>query len=156
MQTPPTSGLVIGKAYGYVTRVRGGVTQALVFRHPDPAGGYQIPKGTIEPGETAEQAVLRELWEETGLRDLRLVREVAVDLYTWEGELHERHFFHLTCDEPRDAWDHAVSGAGEETGLVFSYFWVSAPDEVPLLANHGDYLHLALAATTNPSAQTER
>ena len=38
----------------------------LLFRHPQ--AGVQLVKGSIEPGETAQQAALRELWEETGVR----------------------------------------------------------------------------------------
>ncbi len=38
----------------------------LVFRHPED-GNMQLPKGTIEPGESPEAAVRRELLEESGL-----------------------------------------------------------------------------------------
>lgn len=37
----------------------------LLFEHPN--AGIQIPAGTVEAGETPEQAVLREIKEETGL-----------------------------------------------------------------------------------------
>ena len=40
-----------------------------------PAGRYSTLAGFVEPGESAEQAVVREVWEETGLqvRDVRYV-----------------------------------------------------------------------------------
>ena len=38
----------------------------LVFRHPGD-GNTQLPKGTIEPGESPEVAVRRELLEESGI-----------------------------------------------------------------------------------------
>lgn len=40
----------------------------LVQRGHDPeAGRWSLPGGRIEPGESDEQAVIREVWEETGL-----------------------------------------------------------------------------------------
>lgn len=34
-----------------------------------PGGEYwSLPAGAIEPGETPEEAVIREVWEETGLK----------------------------------------------------------------------------------------
>ncbi len=42
--------------------------ELLLFQHPH--AGIQFPAGTLEPGETPEQAVLREAWEETGVEGL--------------------------------------------------------------------------------------
>jgi 8-oxo-dGTP diphosphatase len=40
----------------------------MILRGHDPGRGlWSIPGGRIEPGETAEEAVVREVWEETGL-----------------------------------------------------------------------------------------
>jgi hypothetical protein len=39
----------IKKAYGYVTRIKNGETQVLVFQHPIREAGIQIPKGTVMP-----------------------------------------------------------------------------------------------------------
>jgi 8-oxo-dGTP diphosphatase len=36
-------------------------------RHPPAAGRWTVPGGKVEPGESAEQACVRELSEETGL-----------------------------------------------------------------------------------------
>jgi 8-oxo-dGTP pyrophosphatase MutT (NUDIX family) len=47
--------------------------QLLVFRHPNPRAGIQVPAGTVEPGESLHAAVLREAAEETGLADLAIV-----------------------------------------------------------------------------------
>jgi 8-oxo-dGTP diphosphatase len=49
----------------------------LVLRANPPAQGlWSIPGGRVEPGETAHDAVVRELLEETGLAG-RVVREVG-------------------------------------------------------------------------------
>lgn len=44
----------------------------LIKRHRDDRNYFVVPGGGIEPGETPEQACLRELDEETSLRALRI------------------------------------------------------------------------------------
>jgi len=39
---------------------------------------YILPKGRLEPGEAIEEAALREVAEEAGLRDLRLLTKLGV------------------------------------------------------------------------------
>ncbi len=56
----------IEKVTAFITRSSGDSQQLLLLKHPH--AGIQIPAGTVEPGETPEQAVLREVCEETGLR----------------------------------------------------------------------------------------
>ena len=138
----------VRKAYGYVTRIQNGATQVLVFRHPllsIPEGGIQIPKGTVHADETPLEAVKREIIEETGLTDFTVEREIAVD--QWEGlhdgihEQHERHFFLLNVRHAPDEWNHVVTGAGEDTGMRFYYFWITSPTEVEIAPHHADHLH---------------
>ena len=40
----------------------------LLIHWPPPRDSFDFPKGTIEPGETSEQACLREVFEETGYK----------------------------------------------------------------------------------------
>ena len=49
----------------FVTRESERGMQLLLFEHP--YAGNQIPAGTVDPGETPEQAAIRESHEETGL-----------------------------------------------------------------------------------------
>ena len=64
-------GEYLPKVTAFVTRPGPGGEELLLFRHPN--AGIQIPAGTVEEGETIEQAVLREVAEETGLENVRLV-----------------------------------------------------------------------------------
>jgi 8-oxo-dGTP pyrophosphatase MutT (NUDIX family) len=58
----------LGKVTAFITRKGAAGDELLLLRHPH--AGVQIPAGTIEPGETPEQAVLREVREETGITRL--------------------------------------------------------------------------------------
>jgi 8-oxo-dGTP pyrophosphatase MutT (NUDIX family) len=46
--------------------IKEGEPQELVFKHPIPEAGIQIPKGTAKENEDTYQAVMREMEEETG------------------------------------------------------------------------------------------
>ena len=66
------------KAFAYITQGH----RLLVFTHPDaPEAGTQVPAGTIEHGETPEDAALREAREETGLSLLTVVRFLGTSRY---------------------------------------------------------------------------
>jgi len=105
----------------------------LVFDHPED-GGMQLPKGTVEPGESPEDAVRRELQEESGiayagpLESLgTLDRECEAGV---EGNVH-RHpqLWHLFLMRAvgvlPERFDHVASGSPEEDGLVFAFSWLA-------------------------------
>jgi 8-oxo-dGTP pyrophosphatase MutT (NUDIX family) len=56
------------KVTAFVTRTSGSRRELLVFRHP--TAGVQLPAGTVNPNEAPEDAVSREVTEETGLSAL--------------------------------------------------------------------------------------
>jgi bis(5'-nucleosidyl)-tetraphosphatase len=50
---------------------------------------WDLPKGHIEKGETEAKAMRREVFEETGIKDLKLVskfREVIKYFFRWQGK----------------------------------------------------------------------
>lgn len=73
------------KVTAFVTRGPIQTRELLVFRHP--VGGVQLPAGTVEDGEPAQTAVLRETWEETGLEAVTIVGSIGVETSTLTGDL---------------------------------------------------------------------
>jgi 8-oxo-dGTP diphosphatase len=117
----------------------------LVFSHPyEPEAGIQVPAGTIEEGESPEQAVLREAFEETGLTGLVLdefLGEQERDMADFgREEIHHRYFYHLRYQgEPQAVWQHAERYPSDShEPHIFEFFWATFPDGVPeLIADHG-------------------
>ena len=68
--------MVLEKVTAFVVRTGALGRELLVFKHP--TAGIQLPAGTVEPGEPVEKAVVREVWEETGLQ-VRIVRKTGVE-----------------------------------------------------------------------------
>ena len=74
----------LGKVTAFITRKTQNEVELLLLKHPH--AGVQIPGGTVEPEETPEQAVLREVQEETGLQDIRIKKYLgAIDELRAEG-----------------------------------------------------------------------
>jgi 8-oxo-dGTP diphosphatase len=136
---------VVEKAIAYVTN--GG--RLLVFSHPHhPEAGIQVPAGTVEPGESPEEAVLREAHEETGLDGLEIQSYLGVrehDLSAQgRAERLRYHFFHLTLrGHPPTRWynyeEHPSDGSPGP--ILFEFFWAELPDGVPELSGgQGEFL----------------
>jgi 8-oxo-dGTP pyrophosphatase MutT (NUDIX family) len=107
----------------------------LVFHHPEDRG-MQLPKGTVEPGEAPEDAVRRELLEESGiayegaLRPLGTLERFCEAGVEGNKYRHPQlwHVFLMRTEAPLpEAFDHVAVGSPEEDGLVFSFSWL-APD----------------------------
>lgn len=129
------------KAFAYITHQQ----RLLVFSHPYASeAGIQVPAGTIEAGETPEEAVLREAFEETGLTGLVLdtfLGEQERDVTDFgRNEIHHRYFYHLRYQgELLVKWRHEERFSSDNSGVhVFEFFWVSLPYNGPqLIADHG-------------------
>lgn len=136
---------VIQKVVAYITHG----DRLLVFRHTEhPEAGIQVPGGTLEPGESPDEAVLREAQEETGLDALEIrallgVQEIDLAQFGLEG-LQRRYVYHLELrGGAPDTWLHYESTPSDGTPgpIEFEFFWVRFPDEVPELAgDQGEFL----------------
>jgi 8-oxo-dGTP diphosphatase len=132
------------RVLAYVTRERDGATELLVFNHRDyPQAGTQVPAGRIDPGETLEEGLRRELHEEAGLDRVRIVRELPI-LGDWASRSrYENHAFEVRADEPTpDFFEHVVHGDGDDAGLVFAYRWVGVDTEITLWEGDPTYTQL--------------
>lgn len=91
------------------------IRSILVFRHP--SAGIQLVKGGIEPGESAEKAAIRELFEETGITSA-----VKEHLGVWDSGYKGQIWAVLICEAGglEDRWVHRTKDGG---GNDFSFFW---------------------------------
>ncbi|WP_049927817.1 NUDIX hydrolase [Halopiger goleimassiliensis] len=143
----------VQKACAYVTRSTG---ELLVFDGPG-HDALQIPKGTLEPGESPREALFREVLEETGLGTLNGVSHLTTDVWTRRRsppKRYVRHFFHATVHEPRDGWTHVVTDGGEEDGAAFELFWIDPSSAGEFALDLDAYVHLLPSADGAETAAT--
>src|SRR5215216_798931 len=98
--------VAIHKTLAYITNAQ----RLLVFRQPAfPEAGIQVPGGTLEPGETPIDGVLREGTEETGIADLTVSTFLGKHINTnsFNNTVYHSYFFHLPCPgTPPETWQH--------------------------------------------------
>ncbi len=131
----------------YVTRPSDAGPQLLVFEHvaddPSHPSGVQVPAGGKTAFEAVETAALREVEEESGLTGLtfqaqlgaveRGVRDPAGPSITT--------YVHVTAPAGGPpAWEHTVSGEGEDAGMTFACRWEPLPLGFDLAAGQAAYL----------------
>lgn len=105
-----------------------------MFDHIDVDAGTQVPAGGIHEGEAPEEAVLRELAEESGLTTVVIVRKLGE---AWnrsepghvppglEEQIH--HVFHLRLPgtPDQDAWDWDERSGGTNVQHTFTFRWTT-------------------------------
>lgn len=123
-----------------------GLYELLLFRHPDCSEApIQIPGGGVEPQESLEAALHREILEECGLSELMVLRKLGVAQICWRQPrklVSHRHCFLLQATQATpDVWEHCVQGDGMDAGMKFSYFWHRPATDFRLPADLGYFLY---------------
>ncbi len=131
---------VVKKVLAYIYR---NPEEVLVFNHLlYPEVSPQVICGTVEESEGLEEAVLREIFEESGLRLknpalLKTASYIRKDL----NQLHERNIFELFDVNLPDKWKHVVSSGEEDQGMEFEFYWLSTNEaKLKLVGEMGLYL----------------
>jgi len=100
----------------------------MIFRR----GKWDLPKGKLDKGEKIEDCAIREVEEETGLRDVKLRSPLIVTYHTYhEGTkfiLKESHWFTMTITGA-----HTLTPQTEED--IFDIKWVNPAEVKSYLSN---------------------
>jgi 8-oxo-dGTP pyrophosphatase MutT (NUDIX family) len=137
------------KVVAYITR-RTDRIQLLVFEHRDfPEAGLQVPAGTVEPGEDPVAALHREIYEESGLRDLRLIRKLG-ESEERQWDCYRRYYWLNAPMQTREQWSwttndfHDEAHRARNAPLVFSFHWTDLTHATALAGNQHRLLHRVL------------
>jgi len=87
-------------AGGVVIREEKGVIKIALLKTNE-FKDYSLPKGTYEKGETVEQTAIREIQEETGLQNIKLIRKLGVkERYSYKKTVWKttHYFLFITKD----------------------------------------------------------
>jgi 8-oxo-dGTP pyrophosphatase MutT (NUDIX family) len=119
-------GIPLRAAGGLVWR-RASVGLELLLIRRDRHGGdeWSLPKGKLDPGEGFEEAALREVEEETGVR-ARILRFAGVMQYLVQGRNKVVCFWDMEAVGP---------GVAKDDGEVAEVRWVSRDEALRLLSH---------------------
>ncbi len=119
-----------GVASDYYVASGGIITRAdqVLLLHKHQLDEYVLPKGHVEPGETLEQAALREAREETGYHNLRVLAQLGLPLraeFSLKGRrtVRDETYFLMALDDeaPAAALDYDDADYDKQ---VFDRLWV--------------------------------
>lgn len=134
------------KVLAYILRTKNEIDEVLVFDHRDfPEAGTQIIGGTVDPGEDLIGALLREIFEESGLQFSAsdIIKKLGETQYQRRDikELNHRHYFLIHSNNLSDTWAHTVHSDGQDNGMVFHFYWMTlSKAKEELTGNFGELI----------------
>jgi len=104
----------------------------LLLRHPNARGKidqyWNFPKGHVEKGETWEDTLRRETWEETGIKSLKIIP----DFYVWNK------YFYRAIGREREK--RKKSKVGINIFKIVTYYLAETKSKIIKLSHeHEDY-----------------
>ena len=122
------TGKVHRKVYGlFIRETSGENTKLLVYTAPD--GMFRFPGGTVEDDENLLTGLKRELQEEVGNCDFKVLRALGSHRY-YKPDVHkyvERHDYLLQATIPLpDTFSFTVQSDDKDAGMIFDYHWIGS------------------------------
>ncbi|MFN6565013.1 MAG: NUDIX hydrolase [Nostoc sp. ChiSLP01] len=131
------------KVIAYITNK----DELMVFVHTDfPEAGIQVPAGTVEESEEPSEAVMREIFEESGIRGVRLIELLGIYQYNmspYREEIQERYVYHLELTEPTPStWRHwEMYSSTNKKSIAFDFYWLKLDgSDLDLAVGQGYFL----------------
>ncbi len=120
------------KVLAYLTRTHQGHTELLVLRRMNGEKQLlEVPGGNVGPNERPEEALYRQVEEETGLVHLKFNCLLLRDSYFHPArrQKQDRYFFHVeSLENPPHQWQHTVQSFGGDNGETLELFWMPLMD----------------------------
>ncbi len=141
-------------AGGVVARIERGMVQIALVREKD-FGGFVLPKGGVEPGETIEEAAHREIREESGLDSVEFLKHLdtlercSYEKHLWSVNHYGLYYTEQVKGEILDTANH-YDMAWFIIDELPEMFW---PDELTLLQAHRKPVYDAVIAHKNPKSR---
>lgn len=117
--------------------------ELLVFDHcKHPEVSPQVIGGSLDFGESSEAAVVREVYEEAGIKIENPKLIGSFPYYRADIDQKQiRHVFEIISNGLSNEWTHIVSSGEEDEGMEFRFYWLRIEDaREHLVADMGIYL----------------
>ena len=125
-------------AGGYVINSHGQLL--MIYRHKK----WDLPKGKIEPNETSEEAAIREVEEETGVKGLQIIRPLQPSFHMYH--MNKRHYLKKTfwfelktendgllVPQHEEGIEKAIWKSQHEVKAIYDSVYVSLIDNLELI-----------------------